>query len=89
MFIFMALLTIKRLLLFLLQNVIIEKSTYLCFQIVVVMILNDTEQFILRAKQLQQLKPAFVQNYVVAGGGSAVVTTAPGVVGENVAAISA
>lgn len=86
----MALLTIKRLLLFLLQNVvIIEKSTYLCFQIVVVMILNDTEQFILRAKQLQQLKPAFVQNYVVAGGGSAVVTTAPGVVGENVAAISA
>lgn len=76
-------------LLFLLQNVvIIEKSTYLCFQIVV-MILNDTEQFILRAKNLQQLKPAFVQNYVVAGGGSAVVTTAPGVVGENVAAISA
>lgn len=63
MFIIMTLLTIKRLLLFLLQNVvIIEKSTYLCFQIVVVMILNDTEQFILRAKKLQQLKPAFVQN---------------------------
>lgn len=53
------------------------------------MILNDTEQFILRAKKLQQLKPAFVQNYVVAGGGSAVVTTAPGVVEVNCAAISA
>lgn len=42
-----------------------------------------------RTKKLQQLKPAFVQNYVVAGGGSAVVTTAPGVVEVNCAAISA
>lgn len=66
-----------------------KKANIYVFEIVV-MILNATEEFALRAKQIKKLKPAFVQNYVVAGGGSAVVLAglAPGVVELNVPGIS-
>lgn len=67
-----------------------KKANINVFEIVVVMSLNATEEFALRAKHIKKLKPAFVQNYVVAGGGSAVVLAglAPGVVEENVPGIS-
>lgn len=67
-----------------------KKANIYVFEIVVVMILNATEEFALRAKQIKKLKPAFIQNYVVAGGGGAVepAEVAPGVVEENVPGIS-